>query len=190
MIQKIKELKIMQLLDVYTKKEYTCPVCNAAVYYAKIADNSGKLVTTDGQPPNGVYGKGNNVLSGAVDANVKDRLHNCTAEKTTKKYQELTQEPLANQAINSPNYKPPVKPKVVWNASNGETAVQKLLKDGYKEINDLAYHLTLQQHPEMSDQDGLFGQIVSAKSTVLSNLLIAESLKRLREQYDLAHNQE
>lgn len=65
------------IAEVYTKKEYECK-CGSKIYYAKIADESGKLYTTDGNEPNGKFGKESNVLSGAVDTLVKDRLHSCT----------------------------------------------------------------------------------------------------------------
>jgi len=68
----------MKVLDVYTKKEYTCKKCNAKIYYGKITDDAGNIYTTDGQMPNGKYGKETNVLSGAVDALVKDNFHKCS----------------------------------------------------------------------------------------------------------------
>lgn len=177
---KIKEKqKQMQLLDVYTKKEYKCPICGDAIYYAKIADNSGKLVTKDGQLPNGKFGKDTNVLSGAVDVNVKDRLHKCTAAKTTDQYNTLSQGPM--DAINSGGTVLATA-EVKWNVSHGLTELQSKLKEGLVDLTSVAYQVTKEQHPDLSDQNGLFGQIVSAKTTVLSNLVIAENLKKLREE--------
>ncbi len=68
----------MKIADVYTKKEYECKKCNSKIYYAKITDDSGNIYTVDGLMPNGKYGRESNVISGAVDVNVKDRLHECT----------------------------------------------------------------------------------------------------------------
>jgi hypothetical protein len=68
----------MLITDVYTKKEYTCKKCNQTIYYGKITDDDGRLYTKDGQMPNGKFGKDSNVISGAVDALVKDRLHECS----------------------------------------------------------------------------------------------------------------
>ena len=68
----------MKVVDVYTKKEYTCKKCNAKIYYGKITDDAGNIYTADGQMPNGKYGKESNVLSGAVDALVKDNFHKCS----------------------------------------------------------------------------------------------------------------
>ena len=68
----------MKVTDVYTKKSYTCKTCNQEILYGKITDDNGVLYTTDGRPPNGKFGKESNVVSGAVDSAVKDRLHSCT----------------------------------------------------------------------------------------------------------------
>jgi len=68
----------MQVIDVYTKKAYTCKKCNGEIYYGKITDDKGNIYTVDGHMPNGKYGKETNVISGAVDALVKDRLHECS----------------------------------------------------------------------------------------------------------------
>ena len=78
-----------QIAEVYTKKEYECKKCNGKIYYAKIADETGKLITTDGMEPHGRYGKDSNVLSGAVDALVKDRLHDCTKHFVEEAVQKL-----------------------------------------------------------------------------------------------------
>jgi hypothetical protein len=79
----------MNILDVYTKKEYECRTCKAAIYYAKIADDTGALYTTDGQLPNGKFGKESNILSGAVDVHVKDRLHKCSEKFVLDKIKQI-----------------------------------------------------------------------------------------------------
>lgn len=68
----------MKIIDVYTKKEYKCPKCKEPIYYAKVANDSGVLYTTDGNTPNGKFGKDSNVLTCQVDALVKDRVHGCS----------------------------------------------------------------------------------------------------------------
>lgn len=174
----------MKIIDVYTKKEYECPICKEKIYYGKIAKENGEFVTKDGQRPNGKFGKENNVLSGAVDIHVKDRLHACTAGKTQEEYQKLIGGGLAELAINS-NPKP--IQKVVWYDKVDFLTMntpQQNLVHGYHDLNKVAYHLTKEQHPNMSSEDNVFGQIVHAKSLVLSNLLIAENLKKLREQLE------
>ena len=52
----------MNIIDIYTKKEYTCKKCDGQVYYGKVTDESGKIVTKDGAWPNGKFGKESNVL--------------------------------------------------------------------------------------------------------------------------------
>lgn len=86
-----------KIAEVYTKKEYTCKKCNGKIYYAKIADESGNLITTDGQPPNGKFGKESNVLSGAVDALVKDRLHSCSAHFVTEAIEKINSQKVATK---------------------------------------------------------------------------------------------
>ncbi len=176
----------MQIKDVYSK-EYTCR-CGKKVQYGKVTDNDGNFITEDGQAPNGKLGKDDNRLSAAVDVGTTN-LHGCNAKNVTDKYNRLSQPSLGDGAINSG--KTSSKPDVDWKDINhGETPLQKELREGYEEINSLAYQLTVKQHPGISDQDNVFGQIVHAKSLVLTNLLIAKNLKKLREQYNLAHKLE
>lgn len=78
----------MKIVDVYTKKEYECKKCKAKIYYAKIANDNGELYTSDGQQPNGKFGKDSNVISGAVDATVQDRLHSCSEKYVIKAVEE------------------------------------------------------------------------------------------------------
>jgi hypothetical protein len=177
----------LQIVDVYDK-DYTCGKCNSTIQYAKIKDNDGNYVTEDGKPHNKKFGKDDNRLSGAVDKGTTN-LHGCSSKGVVDKYNRLTQGSIAEQAINSGN--PQTIPKVDWGTVlSGETANQTELKQGYEEINSLAYNLTEKQHPELSDQENVFGQIVHAKSLVLTNLLIAKNLKKLRDSYDLAHKSE
>lgn len=68
----------MQVVDVYTKKEYKCKQCNAPVFYGQITNDSGDKYTEDGQPPNGKFGRDSNVISGAVDAASQSTLHGCS----------------------------------------------------------------------------------------------------------------
>lgn len=89
----------MNIADVYTKKSYTCKKCDGQVYYAKVTDDQGKIVTEDGKLPNGKFGKESNVLSGAVDANDKTKFHECYLSNLQKKYQDaigLTKEEIPN----------------------------------------------------------------------------------------------
>lgn len=163
----------MQILDVYTKKEYDCPICKEKIYYAKIADEKGALVTTDGKQPNGKYGKDSNVLSGAVDVNVKDRLHRCTAGKIEDRYNSLVSPNLSTvEAKTSPTV------KVRWTQVPDKLSDnQSDLYHGYHELTTVAYMLTKEQHPNLSDESDTFGMIVHAKSLVLSNMLIAKAIK-------------
>lgn len=168
----------MNILDVYTKKEYDCPKkCGAKVYYAKLADDTGKYVTTDGLLPNGKYGKESNVLSGAVDVNVKDALHRCTLGETTEKYWKLVRgtKPVEKQITTTSS----VTPNVRWSEVPEKlTATQSKLYHGYHELTTVAYMLTKEQHPHEEEDSSIFGMIVHAKSLVLSNLLLTEAITK------------
>ena len=78
----------MNIIDIYTKKEYTCKKCNGQVYYGKVTDESGKIVTKDGAWPNGKFGKESNVLSAAVDANNKTKFHECYLSNVQQQYRD------------------------------------------------------------------------------------------------------
>ena len=78
----------MEIESVYTKKEYVCNKCNQKIYYAKIADEAGDIVTKDGRKPNGKYGKESNTLSVAVNVSKKSEFHECYKEFAEKKYAE------------------------------------------------------------------------------------------------------
>ena len=176
----------MIIADVYTKKEYECHKCGDKVYYAKIADDTGKFVTTDGLSPNGKYGKDSNVLSGAVDVNVKDRLHSCSFGATTDKYWSLvkpketattTLPPITGKATsgtitNKPN-------SVRWPEIPEQlTDTMSELYHAYQQVNIIAYMLTKEQHPDEREDSNLFGQIANAKATILSNLFLAQAIKK------------
>jgi len=78
----------MNITDIYTKKEYTCKKCNGQVYYGKVTDESGKIVTKDGAWPNGKFGKESNVLSAAVDSNNKTKFHECYLSNVQQQYRD------------------------------------------------------------------------------------------------------
>ena len=174
----------MQIIDVYTKKEYDCHKCGEKVYYAKIADDTGKLVTTDGKEPNGKYGKDSNVLSGAVDVNVKDRLHRCTLGATEDKYWSLVKQKAdITQELNGTRKqiaKSPNEPNTVrWPVIPEQlTDTMSELYHAYQQVNTIAYMLTKEQHPDEREDSNLFGQIANAKATILSNLFLAQAIKK------------
>jgi hypothetical protein len=60
-----------------THVEYTCHGCNAKIYYAAFTDDSGAIITEDGQKPNGKFGKESNVKGFKVDVNNKEKIHDC-----------------------------------------------------------------------------------------------------------------
>ena len=78
----------MNITDIYTKKEYTCKKCDGQVYYGKVTDESGKIVTKDGAWPNGKFGKESNVLSAAVDSNNKTKFHECYLSNVQQQYRD------------------------------------------------------------------------------------------------------
>lgn len=79
----------MQIIDVYTKKEYECKICKGKVYYAKVTNDKGELYTIDNLLPNGKYGKESNVLTCQVDTLVKDQVHKCQKTNISEKIKEL-----------------------------------------------------------------------------------------------------
>ena len=96
----------MQIIDVYTKKEYECKICKGKVYYAKVTNDKGELYTTDNLTPNGRYGKESNVLTCQVDTLVKDQVHKCQKNKINEKIQELEdfkEKPSIQNAQTNPN---------------------------------------------------------------------------------------
>ena len=164
----------MQIADVYTKKEYDCPrKCGSKVYYAKIKDDSGNYVTTDGLPANGKYGKDSNVLSGAVMIQTQDRLHECTASQVREKYDQLTREEQPQPVKITANVRWGVIP-------NQLSDIQSKLYHGYHELTTVAFMLTKEQHPKLSEDSDTFGMIVHAKSLVLSNILLAKTLEKVK----------
>jgi hypothetical protein len=99
----------MEIQSVYTKKEYVCNKCNQKIYYAKIADELGDVVTKDGRQPNGKYGKESNTLSAAVNVSDRNKFHECYKEFAEKQYNEAllkkgTPEKVINN-LNMPTFK-------------------------------------------------------------------------------------
>lgn len=99
----------MEIQSVYTKKEYVCNKCNQKIYYAKIADELGDVVTKDGRKPNGKYGKESNTLSAAVGVEDKSKFHECYKSLVEKQYNEAllkkgTPEKIINN-LNMPTFK-------------------------------------------------------------------------------------
>jgi len=160
----------VNILDVYTKKEYECKKCNGAIYYAKIADDSGKLYTTDGQPPNGKFGKESNVVSGAVDALVQDRLHKCT--------EKFVYDAIEKAKGGSPGVQKTFSTtiKTEWTQAELDEKGEEL-KEGLKAFKNIAYHLAKEEHPELDDQTNLFGQIVNANTSHLVQLALIKAIK-------------
>lgn len=173
----------MQILDAYTKKEYDCPKkCGSKVYYAKIADDSGKLVTLDGDEPNGKYGKDSNVLSGAVDVNVKDRIHSCIKADLEAKYSKLVDKPVAgtttSTTTSATEEQPRKQVRVRWPEEPKQLSdLQSNLYHGYHDLTVVAYMLTKEQHPLLAEDTDTFGMIVHAKTLVLSNLVVSMAIK-------------
>jgi len=60
-----------------THKQYVCHDCSEPIFYASFFDDAGNLYTTDGQKPNGKWGKESNVKGYKVDINKKDVEHKC-----------------------------------------------------------------------------------------------------------------
>ena len=67
----------MVFVEFSGKKEYKCPDCKEPIKYAKFQDAQGKLITDDGQPPNGKFGKESNVTGFKVNPNTKE-IHTCS----------------------------------------------------------------------------------------------------------------
>jgi hypothetical protein len=159
----------VNILEVYTKKEYECKKCKAKIYYGKIADDEGRLYTTDGQPPNGKFGKESNVISGAVDALVQDRLHKCT--------EKFVYDAIEKAKGGSPGVQKTFSNiKTEWsNAELDEKGEE--FKEGLKAFKNVAYHLAKEEHPELDDQTNLFGQIVNANTSHLIQLALIKAIK-------------
>jgi len=161
----------MNIVDVYTKKEYECKKCKAKVYYGKIADDNGKFYTKDGQEPNGKFGKDSNVISGAVDVFVQDRLHKCSEKYVLKEIENITSGAPAKSFTAQ-------TVKTEWENTELDEKGQELL-DGLKGFKNIAYHLAKEEHPELDDQTNLFGQIVNANTTHLTTLALIKAIKSL-----------
>ncbi len=167
----------MQITDVYTKKEYDCKKCGRKVYYAKIADDVGKLVTTDGLSPNGKYGKESNVLSAPVDIHFQYIIHSCSVARIDDEYRKYSISPKTEKVYTSPSIERK-QYRVKWHELPEQlTPLQSELYHGFHEVTTVAYQLTREQHPDEPEDSNIFGQIVHAKSLVLSNLVIAKAIK-------------
>lgn len=166
----------MQILDVYDK-DYKCKTCSKTVQYGKVTDSDGKYVTTDKQEPNGKYGKDSNVLSAAIDKGTTN-LHACYAKAVTDKYNTYTQPSIGETAINANQGKEATSVK--WYDEKIFTDAQSYLYHHYHDLNRIAYTLTKEQRPNLPEDGDLFGQIASAKATVLSNILIAQKIEQLK----------
>jgi len=56
------------------KKEYKCPKCKKEIRYAKFFGSDGKILTTDGEEPNGKFGRDSNT---GWPANLDKTMHEC-----------------------------------------------------------------------------------------------------------------
>ncbi len=125
----------MEILDVYTKKEYTCKKCNGQIYYAKLKAPDGTMVTKDGQQPNGKYGKESNTLSAAVDVNNKEKFHECYKSFAEKAYAEaLTKVGSPKPEVN--NLRMPTFHNGVVQSTTGE--FEDIANDAYQRLFILA----------------------------------------------------
>ncbi len=89
----------MNVTNVYTKKEYTCKKCNNQIYYGQVTDESGRIITKDGNIPNKKYGKESNILSGAVEKDNKSKFHECYLSNLQEQYREATSQPQQERPI-------------------------------------------------------------------------------------------
>ena len=150
----------MNIVDVYTKKEYKCKVCQKPIHYGKIAKENGELYTTDGHQPNGKFGKESNVLTGAVDALVKDRLHACSKDSALKQIDALNEGKTSQTQLSTSNATPTIK----WPA--GSEPREELEKTKQVVIESLRYgeQITGELYPEMDTNSTLFAQIRNTMS--------------------------
>lgn len=81
----------MKVVEIY-KKEYKCSKCGSDVQYGKVTDESGKIITKDGNSPNGKFGKESNVLSAAVDVGT-DNLHPCYSDLVKRDFDKFAGTP-------------------------------------------------------------------------------------------------
>ncbi len=165
-----------QITEDYSKKEYECKKCGGKTLYAKIAKPDGSLYTTDGQPPNGKFGKESNVLSGAVDALVKDRLHGCSAH--------FVEEVIAKiESGTKPSSQASIEPRnkidyFVCPPESDNDVVQMALdteSDILRSYISRADKLTKEIYPNLYDAN-LIGQI---RSKFVDQLLILHQIRRV-----------
>jgi hypothetical protein len=74
----------MNIVNVYTKKEYKCNACNKNIYYAQVARDDGEIYTTDGNKFNYQYGKNSNAVSCPVLVDNPEQI--CCATKKDEVY--------------------------------------------------------------------------------------------------------
>ncbi len=60
-----------------SKTEYECKKCNKKIKYAKFFGPNNKILTIDGEEPNGLYGKQTNVFTTSVLLDHDHTLHIC-----------------------------------------------------------------------------------------------------------------
>ncbi len=68
--------------------------------------------------------------------------------------------------------------KVVWEKLDETSEDQQQLVSGLREVRSLAYTFTKENHPELSENTNLFGQIVNAN---ISHLLALAQIKATKE---------
>jgi len=156
----------MNIVDVYTKKDYKCNKCNALIYYGKIAKDNGEFYTTDGNPPNGKFGKESNVLSGAVDAAVQDRLHDCSKHYILKKIDELNNGASGSQQKITQS----VTPRIQYPDGCIPRAQFDAVTDIVIESIKHADSMTRMLYPDIDEDSTLFAQI---RNTMADKVLAA-----------------
>jgi len=126
----MRRLKLL-IKDIY-KKEYECKKCKVKIFYGKVATPEGKLVTKDGNAPNGKFGKDSNVLSAAVNAD--GTLHPCYADYVKRDYQDMAEEP-STETISEP-----YNPRVVGGEPVDEElrAFENTVNKAYTKLNEMA----------------------------------------------------
>lgn len=122
----------------------------------------GTLLTWDAlkaPPPNSTRAKENKI--GWWIESLTKRDHSCPKYKKTQETQQTI--------------------KTVWANAELDEKGEEIL-EGLKAFKNIAYHLAKEEHPEMSDQDNLFGQIVNANTTHLVQLALIKAIKTKETQ--------
>ena len=68
--------------------------------------------------------------------------------------------------------------KVVWGKLDEVSEDQAILREGLRQLRLVAYEFTKENHPELSDNSNLFGQIVNAN---ISHLIGLAQIKATKE---------